>query len=196
MSGSHISEDFIDRYAMGVLDGDAVARVEEHVLDCPICQARLKEADQFLAIFREAAIQPDARPVPAWGWVRHFRLHWAAAAGAILLAIAMAPKRGDTGADLVAVEMQSLRGPEAAVHIASGKQGLLKFDVTPQAAIADYQVQIVDTAGAEVLTSSAMLSAGRLAARIGKLPRGSYWVRIYLRRPARELIAEYGLTAV
>src|SRR5262245_35256885 len=62
MSTWHISEDSIDRYAIGALEGEALAEVEEHLLTCPDCQARLLEADEFVEVFRAAAVQPGVRP--------------------------------------------------------------------------------------------------------------------------------------
>jgi anti-sigma factor RsiW len=196
MSTWHISEDSIDRYAIGALEGEALAEVEEHLLTCPDCQARLLEADEFVEVFRAAAVQPGVRPAKRRFFWQFGKVAWATAAASVILAgIFVASTR--TSADLppAIVELASLRGPEAAARIPAGKPALLKFDVLPQAPPGEYEIEVVDAAGFQVITTSAELRDGRLTAKIGKLAGGSYWVRVYSRRPVRELIAEYGLVA-
>ena len=195
MSTWHISEDSIDRYAIGALEGETLAEVEEHLLTCPDCQARLLEADEFVEVFRAAAVQPDARPAKRrFFW--QFKVAWATAAAGVILAAVFGTSihtRGDVSPAIV--ELASLRGPEAAARIPAGRPALLKFDVLPQAGPGDYEIEVVDADGYQVMSASAELQDGRLTARIGKLPGGSYWVRVYSRRPVRHLIAEYGLVA-
>jgi len=65
MSRQHIPGDLMDRYAMGALQGEVLAEVEEHLLECPACQAVLTDTDEFLNVFRAAAVQTDARPAVA-----------------------------------------------------------------------------------------------------------------------------------
>jgi hypothetical protein len=196
MSRQHIHEELMDRYAMGSLVGETLAEVEEHLLECALCQVRLTEVDEFLAVFRAAAVQADARPArrerrQLWAFGR---TTWASlAAAAALLAIVVAPKHSSPEQPALTVDMRSLRGPEAAAHSASGKNMLMIFDVIPRAGEADYEVELVDSGGGEVAKAGTVLKDGRLTATVGKLAHGSYWVRVYVRRPVRDLLGEYGL---
>jgi len=72
---------------------------------------------------------------------------------------------------------------------------LLVFDVPVQAPPANYEIQVVDAVGNEVLKQQAELRNGRLTGLLGKLAGGSYWVRLYRTQSTRELVAEYGLRA-
>jgi hypothetical protein len=191
----HITDDMVDRYAMDVLAGELLAEVEEHLLGCALCQHRVDEADEFLKVFRAAAVQPNARPVPKpprkWPLGT---IYWGtAAAAATLLIVLTAPNRPERDLSPPVLEMQSLRGPETVPHMAPGRPFLLRFDVFPAAPEIAYEVEIVDADGNQVLTTVAVTKDGRLAASIGKLPSGIYWVRVYRDRPMRDLRAEYGL---
>lgn len=192
----HIEEDLLDRYAMGVLSGDAVQEVEEHLLSCKLCQARLVETDEFLAVFSEAATQPDARPTRRWTELILSRTAlWAGAALAGLSVFLAVQMRHETKPPAATVLMQSFRGAELQAHMASGKPVVLVFDLAVQGLATDYQIEVVDTAGNEVLKTRAAIKDGRLTGLIGALASGSYWVRVYRTQPATELVAEYGIDA-
>jgi len=81
MTEPHIEDELLDRYASGTLPVDAHPAVEEHLLACRFCQSRLVASDEFVVLFRAAAIQPDARPRPGWrpAWSPRATI-WAAAA--------------------------------------------------------------------------------------------------------------------
>jgi hypothetical protein len=190
----HISEDLLDRYAMGILAGESLAGVEEHLLSCLLCQRRLLETDEFLNVFRHAAVQADARPNPArlHEWMRWGVAAMASAAAAIvLLVFAAGPPRAVTPPP-VAVVLQSLRGPESGPSITAGKPYVLVFDVAISSPQSRYEMEVVDPLGKQVLKTNASVRDGRLTAPVGKLARGAYWVRVY-RQQEQELIAEYGL---
>jgi hypothetical protein len=197
MSTWHISEDNIDLYAIGALEGEALAEVEEHLLTCPECQARLLEMDEFIEVFRVAAVQPGARSVArSWSLWQRRTLVWATAtAGVVLVAVLAAPKETGINVPPVIVELQSLRGPEVSARVPVGRSALLRFDVLPQTAPGNYEIEVVDAGGFPVLTTNAEVRDGKLTATIAKLTGGSYWVRVYTPRPVRDLVAEYGLIA-
>ena len=120
MSRQHITEDLMDRYAMGALEGEVLAEVEEHLLECPACQGMLTDTDEFLNVFRAAAVQTDARPAVArrafWpvgrgAWAT-MTAGAALAAGTAFMVLTGMP-RPAVSLPPVSVEMQSLRGPEA-----------------------------------------------------------------------------------
>jgi hypothetical protein len=90
--------------------------------------------------------------------------------------------------------MQSLRGPDAPAQVAAGRPALLVFDIVPTAGVNDYEARIVNPVGIEIFAAEVSSKDGRLAVLVGRLPPGSYWVRV-LRRDSREPIAEYVLRA-
>jgi anti-sigma factor RsiW len=197
MPAPHIEEDLLDRYAMGTLPGESVAAVEEHLLICRFCQNRLVETDQFVPLFRAAATQVDARTAPEPRRVFASRMVWAGAlaSAAALLVFLISGEPHITKAPPAILMMQSLRGPEAGARTAAGKPALLVFDLAIQANPADYEVEIVDAVGNEILQTGAAVKDGRLTVLVEKLARGSYWIRLYRKQAERELVVEYALRA-
>ena len=194
----HIEENVLDRYAMGTLPGESIPKVEEHLLDCFFCQSRLVQTDEFLAIFRAAATQVELRPVPLWQrLVNAQRLLWGGsavvAAGLVLLMVPGVPEQIKPQPAIVL--MQSLRGPEARTEVARGRPSLLIFDVPIVPGRRDFEIEVVDTAGNEVLKGNGNVKEDHLTFSIGRLAPARYWVRVYQRQPARVLVAEYGLQA-
>lgn len=198
MPVQHIEENVLDRYAMGTLSGESIPMIEEHLLSCSECQSKLMEADQFLAHFRAAATQIDERAAPFWQrFAGAQRVIWAgsalaAAALALFLTIGQPHRFTPQPATVL---LQSLRGPEAQAEVTGGQPGLLIFDVPIAPGHTDYQVEIVDTSGNEILKGNGQVKEERLTFRIEKLAPAAYWVRVYTRQPERGLVAEYGLRA-
>jgi hypothetical protein len=192
---SHIEEDVLDQYAMGTLSEESVQEVEEHLLICQSCQTRLAETDEFLAVFSAAVTEQDAQSSPGWkGLVLSRTGLWAGAAALASLAVFLiVGPRQDTRPSAVTILMQSFRGADSDVSVAPGKPMVLVFDLPVHAPLANFEIDVVDTVGNEVVRSGAELRSGRLTARFGKLAGGSYWVRVYRTQPTRELVAEYGL---
>jgi hypothetical protein len=187
----HIQEDVLDRYAMGTLEEESIAVVEEHMLECPLCQKRLAVADEFLTNFRAAATQLQldrsaAQPRRIWA---------GAAAAVVLLAVLISKEPGAVRFAPPTVVMHSLRGPEASAHVDARRPFLLAFDITQPATPGAYEIVIVNAGGNEILRTGAQVRNGRLTASIDKLPRGSYWVRVFRKQDTPDLIAEYGLHA-
>jgi len=198
MPAPHIEENVLDRYAMGTLPGESIPKVEEHLLDCSFCQSRLVETEEFLTHFRAAATQLDMRPVPLWQRLQNAqRLLWGGsavmAAALMLLLIPGVPEQMKPQPAVVL--MQSLRGPEGRTQVARGRPGLLIFDVPIVPARTDFEIEIVDTAGNEILKGNGNVKDDHLTFPIGKLAPAAYWVRVYQRQPAKVLVAEYGLEA-
>jgi hypothetical protein len=198
MATPHIEEEFLERYVMGTLPRESIAAMEEHLLSCSLCQNRLVEADEFLIHFRAAATQIDLRPAPFWERLwngRRVLAGGSAFATAALLLLLVSDDRQYTNTPPAVVLMQSLRGPESRAQVASGRPSLLIFDVPILPSRADYEIEIVDTAGNGILKAGAKVKEAQLTFPIEKLARGAYWVRVYRMQPARELLAEYGLQA-
>jgi len=193
MPRPHTEDDQLDRYGMGVLPPDAAAEVEEHLLACAGCRERLRQSDEFTALFREAAVLPEARRrgwAGSWGW----RAAGAAAAAAAMVAVLFVGTRRDGPPAAPAIVMlQALRGPEAPAEIQAGRPAILLFDIDAPAR-GTYEARIFDSNGEEVLKPRAEAREGRLSVAVESLSKGSYWVRVY-RTGNADPITEYGLRA-
>ncbi|MBN9658610.1 MAG: hypothetical protein J0H49_10565 [Acidobacteria bacterium] len=51
----HISDDWLERYSMRTLHESHMPWVEEHLLVCRECQARLKATDEYISATKAAA---------------------------------------------------------------------------------------------------------------------------------------------
>ena len=54
----HISNDLLESYAMGSLSDPESEPLEEHLLLCSACQARLDELDEFVHVIKAALMAP------------------------------------------------------------------------------------------------------------------------------------------
>lgn len=187
----HVPDERLEQYAMDAAGGEVVAEVEEHLQACRVCQDRLAETRQFLSVFRAAAVQLEPYPRPR---SRGFLLAATATVAAALI-IFLITKRQDSNALLPAtVVMESMRGLETGAHIPAGRASVLVFDAAPSAIGDDAQVEIVNPAGNRILTMPGKWNKGHLTVTVGKIGRGSYWVRVYS-KVTKDLVAEYGLRA-
>jgi hypothetical protein len=190
----HLEEEVLDRYAMGTLPEESIPGVEEHILSCQYCQARLVETDEFLIHFRAAAAQIDAhRDV---SWQRFFRLRrpvWAipAVIAAALALLIVSPRHAKPQPAVLL--LQSLRGPESRAVMSSERPYIMVFDLFVDSAQTDYEVEVVDDVGKVILEAQAQLAQNRLTVLVNKLKPGVYWVRVYRKQAVRELMEEYGL---
>src|SRR5262245_60553433 len=141
MQTPHVDENTLDLYVTGTLEEDSVRVVEEHLLECPLCQRRLKAADEFVAVFRTAAgelRQPRMAVSRRGAW-------WGLAAAALLLlGIAISRQTYIDRQTPATVVMQAFRGPETGARIAAGTPGLLVFDAKPLSGSPREEVQLVD----------------------------------------------------
>jgi hypothetical protein len=190
MATPHVSDEGLEQYAMGVMRGEVAVELEEHLRACGLCQARLAETKQFLSVFRAAATQlePYARPQS------RVLVLAAVTAAAALLIFMIAKTRDSTTLVPATVIMESMRGLETGARIPAGRASVLILDAAPSAIGTEAQVEIVDPAGNRILILPGKWDKGHLTATVGKLGRGSYWVRVYS-KATKDLVAEYGLRA-
>ena len=191
MPQPHINDDDLDLYALGCLSAEALPGVEEHFLICEACQSRLRLSDEFTALFRRAAAQPDARPTSHWERFWRRPVARAAAAAAMAAVLLVVTRREGSQLAPAIVSMESLRGPEAPARVDAGRPAILVFDIeisTPRS----YEARLVDRQGNELQKPRTAAQDGRLAVPLEGLPKGSYWIRVY-RAEERDPIAEYGL---
>ena len=188
----HVEEDDLDQYAAGTLAAERLPEFEEHLLICGACQERLKSADEFARFFRVAAPEREARARRPWRVLLPRPLIlWPAAAAMAASLLVVVSLRDRPAVAPATVFLQSLRGPDKSAQIAAGKPAVLVFDSSP-AADEECEVTIVDSLGTEILKPTTSERDGRVAVSLGKLSKGSYWVRLK-RKDSGQLIAEYGL---
>jgi hypothetical protein len=199
---THLSAEVLDQYSVGALREDAIPGAEEHLLCCTLCQSKLVEADEFVEVFRAAAMRVIESPMVRNNLLaRVFGLRtvsWAGAVGLAVLAMGVfavnqVSKQSGHGVPAT-VLMQSFRGSEPGAPVAVRTPAVLLFDIPEGVSAADSTVEIADSDGKTVLRVDPVLKDGKLAALADSLGSGDYWVRLY-RRSDKELLGEYSVRA-
>ncbi len=173
--GSHPSEDDLEEYVFGRLEGDTLDEVEEHLLLCEDCRRRLTETENFVASTRAAARKMVGAPPPTPKPRRFSAPAWALAfaMGALLLTVAynfVPLNRTPQSIDLVAE-----RGATGA-RVRAGQPVDLRLDVT---GIEPRWLEIVDGQGGRLEVTAIQPSNGRVSHRSPPLPAGQIWIRLY-----------------
>ena len=202
----HLSDDILEMYSMGRLAEDQAAPIEDHLLVCPACQAKLTETDEFVQLIKKGAANPPAPRRSMFSW-SGFSLSWlfpglrlvplqvlgvtcAVAAGLLVLSWQTVGRIGGNQAQNVFLD--SSRGRPSVASAATGRPINLKVDLTQLPSAAHYRMEIVDALGALVWRHAAAPTGPTLTVAVGRdLRRGNYWVRLY--KPDGELLREYGL---
>jgi hypothetical protein len=203
-TGSHLSEEMLERYAFGQLAEDFVSPLEEHMLVCEGCRARLLAVEEYLRIGAAAA---KVLREPSGGgrgvlslrfcWPRGSPLSlWATALATILLCFGLALVR--PAHDLVppasVITLEASRGASQALvsHARAGNIVLL-IETSKLPALPLYKLQLVNSSGQEIWSAS--VSAIDQQIRVAapqNLGAGQYWVRLYTPDSGSQL-REYGL---
>ena len=190
-SGEHLPEAQIENYSRGMLPEAEAAQLEEHLIQCETCRARLDESDCYVRSIRLAAkhlrAEPELKP-RLW----HFpRLIPVLAAAVICIVAAPRVLRMGHHGDLeppTAVSLEAIRGALSVAHGPALKPLQLRPGFEGLPALAAYDLAIVDASGKPVWKSHFVRNSG---APTLALPAGSYFVR--LSDPAGLLLREYGL---
>jgi hypothetical protein len=189
---AHIGEDQLERYSVGTLPENAVARVEEHVLLCETCQDKLASIDSWVRSVRRTGVHwlPEQR---GFSRLRQLpRLVTALAAMFVLLLAAGAVLRlNQRGAVApLAVALEATRGENVArvparqpLLIQPGLVGLPQFPA--------YRLEIVDQLGKRVFQTTFAPAQGA-SPRVSGLAEGVYFARLY--SPPGDLLREYALS--
>jgi hypothetical protein len=191
----HLGAEDLEKYSMGTSSPEETARVEEHLLVCEGCQDRLRENDEYLLAVRMASQQTrrdekSAKPrnwrFPAWfpSWLPAL-----AAVACALLVVAVLTLRSGRPGPAVAVSLTALRSDGAGISAPSGRELLLRPDLTGLAESSSYRLEIVDQTGHPVRQGK--IERSQKGIQIPGLGAGLYFVRVYL--PAGEFLREYGL---
>ena len=200
--GSHPSDDELELYALGRMSDDAIAPLEEHLLLCESCRDRLDEADAFTtticAALRENEVPRNAEERHSSFFARLFSVPvpvWAGGLAAIALLFVFAPWR-TASLEPVAVQLETFRGagtPSAAMAPA-GRPLLLNVDAKGLPQNTSYRVEVADSQGAPVWTSSVPAKGETFVVSINRsLGSGHYWMRIYQDDASGELLREFAL---
>lgn len=193
-TGRHIDADDLDRYSLGTMSDAEAAPIEEHLMICEECRARVAENDEYVAAMKNATalLPPDevVVPRPAAAVVRPRRtyLTWALAfasiGGAFILFRSL--EFGNSSAP-VPVALYAMRGSLPGAEAKAGERLALTPDVTGLAAYLSYRLEVVDAGGRQVANAEWKQSP----VTTPRLSAGTYFVRIY--SPGNELLREYGL---
>ena len=204
--GSHFTEETLELYALGQLPEATIVSVEEHMLVCEHCQARLERADQFFDITAAAALELQkeeveaekkrwvpSKPLFSWLWPMP-KMAWAGALGAAILAVGISYRQPETRPMVTDVTLQASRGVETSL-VSRAPAGLvnLRIDASELPQASAYRLQLVASNGNSVWESQVEPSNGRIRVQVPKrLAKGRYWVRLY-EKSGVDLVREFGL---
>jgi hypothetical protein len=204
----HPEGEHLERYSMGTPVGPEAEALEEHLLICPTCQDELAEIDAYVRTLRTAASRlrlerPLSRPRTRsgfWGFFGQPGLAYGAiAAVCLMLAVWVSVARqvpGSSGYPPVAVVLQAVRGPGAAIdsRAPDGQALVLRADLSGLPPQSRWELEVVDARGTRVHRSAGSVSEGRLEVQLGTgLAAGQYWVRLYAPSSGIEPLREYAL---
>ncbi|MBM3811661.1 MAG: hypothetical protein FJW20_08480 [Acidimicrobiia bacterium] len=204
----HVSEDTLERYAMGLLPPPEAARLEEHLLGCHLCQDRLQETDDFIQAFRIAAprvaeeerLRPQTKPgewlraalsgLFAW---RPLPVAGALAAIALAVFLAMPDSQRIHPVQTRVLDLRAIRSDASAIARVSD-QLTLRLDLEGLQPESGYRVEIAASNGRIVWSGEGKLEGPMLAVSPGTFDEpGFYWVRIVNARQQGSLLREYAL---
>jgi hypothetical protein len=203
--GGHASEDALERYCLGSVPPAELERIESHLLVCIACQDRLRDAEEYVRIMRQATAQSAAdhlarqerqRALGDW-FLRSVPATAITAAVALALVWGFGPSyRPAPATGPVAVALDLTRGDDnPRAHAPARRPLLLTLDLTGVAPLDSYRVRIVDARGATVLDAAEKPDHEKLrVAASARLARGTYWVRLCNPSQPRTPLREYGLT--
>ena len=199
--GTHPSDDDLELYSLGQLDEQRTAPLEEHLLVCEACQARVGEFDEYVHAMRAALREAESeQQVPRTSLLARLlaipKPVWAGAMAAVLALVFLVPWQ-PRGGEPFGVELQALRGAARAGAVAPAERPLaLIVDLTGLELGREYRLEVVDSAGDGVWRGTVRPTEDKTPVALGRgLGRGQYWVRIYdAAPPSGELLREFGLS--
>jgi hypothetical protein len=167
---------------------EEVARFEEHLLVCDLCQTRLAESDAYVSAIKAAA--RGRKPAPRPRWI--LPVMAVAAALVVLIWVGVRAGRLNAPEPAAAVVLAANRG--ALAHAPAGRTLLLVLDLEglPESPRA-FRLETVNSSRERVWQGSA--PSGRTArVAVPALAPGVYFVRVSAAHG--ELLREYGLEVV
>jgi hypothetical protein len=184
----HIEETTLERYSMGSLEEEAAVEVEQHLLLCETCCARVTEADSYVRAMKRAAQElPDPEP-SRW----NLRLLLPAfAVCTLLIAAAVVKFSPSIERPPATIALFTMRGTDTQAHGPSQRPLILRPDLTGLPAASSYRLDLVSVSGAPLWQGILSAEAQPPAALVPPQRRGVYFVRLSL--PSGQLLREYAL---
>jgi anti-sigma factor RsiW len=182
--GSHPSEDELEEFVFGRLDGAALDDLEEHLLICEACRRRLTETENFVASTRAAARKMLGAPPPT-PKPRRFSAPALALAGVLGISLLVAyftilPRFRSPQTVTLVAERSGTPG-----QASSGRPLDLRLDAeglgsAPGAGGSEVRwLEIVNSQGARLHSAAVTATQGLVVYRSPALPRGQTWIRLY-----------------
>lgn len=174
-----LSDRQTEDYLFGRLPEPELAEVEEHLLFCASCQEKVKQEQQFILEFKEAAD-------PSGGRRRNSKWQWLALSGvaaslvlAIWLSVSVGSRSGGE-AEPVLVALNVTRSPvqEQPASAPRGRPIRLSLDLEQLPSHDRYAVEVAEAGGRVVFTGSAPAYGGALSVEVPPLKSGAHWVRL------------------
>lgn len=188
----HIDDATLERYAMGKLDAEREAVIEQHILLCDACRIRATQEVAMSRGMKEAAPRIAAETVPErsrWWSLRLLGPAFAACTLLLLAVIILGPRGFDRSP--VAVSLYAMRGAETEAHGPAGKRLLLEPDLNGLAVSPGYRIELVDGAGGRRWQGDLDASGNPPGAIAPAQPAGVYFVRVS--SASGQLLREYAL---
>jgi hypothetical protein len=180
----HMDAEELERYSLGNTSPEETACLEEHLLVCEQCRAKVDETDRFAHGMKSATAeleQEGARP-------RRSLIPILAAAACLLLAATFALRWQSDHGSAVAVDLAVTRG-DSSTAAPQGRTLQLRPDLTGLPPLGSYFLEMVDHTGRRMWRG--VLASSQAAVTVPGQPAGAYFVRIYT--PTGELLREYAL---
>lgn len=195
----HPGNEQLEVYCLDSLSEPALSELEEHLLVCLPCQARVEEMDVYTRAMRGAALAVRSSAAKPGFWSSWWRpqFAWAAGLAAVILAVAVGLEAPNAllrhpGAPY-SIALETTRGDAASNRAPHGRPLILNLDVTQLAGFPHYLLQIVNSSGAAVWNAQVRPDSGGKITQATKrdLASGVYYVRIY--SPSKALLREFAL---
>jgi hypothetical protein len=193
----HPTEDLLEEYSFGRVLEPALAPLEEHLLDCVLCQERLLAVDEYTALMKTGIVAlgregAGHRAFPRFA-VPSVPAMFAVAVMLVLAGVTIGWQLPLSSAGAAAVQLTALRGGggEGVAHAPFGRPLDLTVDRTDLPPALTYRLEVVNSGGRPLWSGAAHVAQESLSARVNtRLARGAYWVRLY---SGDQLRREFGL---
>jgi len=197
----HPTEDLLEEYSFGRVLEPALAPLEEHLLDCTLCQDRLLAVDEYTALMKAgiAAIEREGAVAGASPRFAIPRAPVVLAGAAMLLLVGVTigwrlqPAAAVTFTSAMTVPLTALRGGDGdgVARAPFGRPLDLTVERRDLPGADAYRLEVVSSSGQLLWSGAAQVEAQRLSARVTtRLAPGAYWVRLYA---GDQLRREFGL---
>src|ERR1019366_6721338 len=186
----HPTEDLLEEYSFGRVLEPALAPLEEHLLDCTLCQDRLLAVDEYTALMKAgmAAIEREREVTEASPRfaIPGAPVVFAAAVMLVLVGVTIGwrlqPSAAVASASTMTVQLTALRGGDGdgVARAPFGRPLDLTVDRTDLPAALAYRLEVVSSSGRPLWSGAARVEPRSLSARVtARLAPGLYWVRLY-----------------